>query len=587
MLNSKFLKFLVAFCVVGVAVSACNRSTEVDASSVLTAQGGILQYVPADTPYVFATPEPMPQDVLDMLEPHLDAILASYKEIMGTAIGDMAAKLEQDPLGNDEAASILAVANGFGELMSSGSLSESGLSIKSRAALYGVGLLPVLRIELTDVDAFEAFITEIEETSGNSMSIATVDEQSYRYAGDDKGRLILAVIDNYVVVTIVPTALSDQQLSAVLGLTLPSQSIAAAGVLDTLAADYGYTPHALGLIDIQRIVSVFLDEQTGVNAEILSLMDYDNFALSDVCRDEIRAAAGVVPRFVAGYTEISVEKFRSNSVFEIRDDFAAGLASIAGAVPGLGSDHDGLFSFGMSMDLLAAREFYVARLDALEADPYECELFADFQGGVAKGREALNQPVPPIVYGFKGFLVVIDKIDGFDFASKQPPTEIDMRLIVAIDNAPGLLAMGTMFSPDLAALNLQPDGKPVKFVPPQFGAQYDSIYIAMTDNALGIAVGEDAQSGLAALLEAAPGDPLPIMSMHMDAKSYYGFIGDAMMAGKPSTSPDAEAEEISPEVQQAIADLMTEFGELLSRISVDVLFTERGLEIPTVVTLVE
>jgi len=77
------------------------------------------------------------------------------------------------------------------------------------------------------------------------------------------------------------------------------------------------------------------------------------------------------------------------------------------------------------------------------------------------------------------------------------------------------------------------------------------------------------------------------MSMHMDAKSYYGFIGDAMMSGKSTTSPDGEADEMSPEVQQAIVDLMTVFGELLNRVSVDVMFTERGLEFPTVVTLVE
>jgi len=578
--NIRFMRVLLVFCTIALTMGACSRSADEDASSALLSTDGLLQYVPADTSYAFAMAEPMPQDVIDKMQPHFDAILSSYRDILNLAVSEKADELKKDPENAAQAGRVLSIAAEISELISGEGLKDAGLSLKSRSAVYGVGLLPVMRVELTDVDKFEATLTRFEDKGGDAMSVASIDGQSYRYVGDDEVRLIIAVIDNYLVVSVVPTALPDEQLSAVLGLTLPKENIATAGVLDKLASEYGYTPHALGFVDMERLVATFLDQQPGVNAELLGLMDYDASALSDVCRAEIREMSGVMPRIVSGYTELSVESIRSNAVIEIRSDIATGLTTLAAAVPGLGTDHGGLFSFGMSMDLLAARDFYSARLDALEADPYECELFAELQNGIAQGRAALNQPIPPIAYGFKGFLAVIDKIEGFDIARKQPPTEIDARFLVAIDNAEGLLAMGTMFSPELAALNLQPDGQPVKFDLPQLASQFGAAYVAMTENALGIAVGADAESDLGNFLVAAAGEPPPVFSLHMDAGAYYEFMGDAMLV-----SDGDEAVETSAELLEAISNVMTEFGNLLDRMSVNVVFTERGIEFLTTVSL--
>ena len=39
----------------------------------------------------------------------------------------------------------------------------------------------------------------------------------------------------------------------------------------------------------------------------------------------------------------------------------------------------------------------------------------------------LNQPVPPIVYGFKGFMATVENIEGLNIAAQQPPTSVDAR----------------------------------------------------------------------------------------------------------------------------------------------------------------
>ena len=118
-----------------------------------------------------------------------------------------------------------------------------------------------------------------------------------------------------------------------------------------------------------------------------------------------------MPRIVGGYNDLSTEQIASTAIFELRDDIAGELTKLSAPVPGLGKDHGGLMSFGLGLDLLAARKFYEARLDALDANPYECELFAELQAGVAGGRAALQAPLPPIVYGIKGFLAVSSDMD--------------------------------------------------------------------------------------------------------------------------------------------------------------------------------
>jgi len=237
-------------------------------------------------------------------------------------------------------------------------------------------------------------------------------------------------------------------------------------------------------------------------------------------------------------------------------------------------------SFGMSIDVKAAREFFEARLDAMEAEPFECEHLADLQAGVAGAREALNQPVPPMIYDFRGFLAVIDEIEGLDIATQTPPTSVDGGFLLAMDNAQALVSLGTMFSPDLAGMNLQPDGVPVVVDMPQMQAMGLAAFAALVDDAVAISVGEDAEDQVQSMLSADAADPAPLLSFSMDAARYYGFLGEAIAAG----NKDQESE-LSPEMQAATNEMMQAIADIYDRMTVDVRFTARGVEIDSSVTL--
>jgi len=560
---------------------ACDKSEDEGAKgTALSSNDTILQYIPADTPYVFANVAPLPDELMDKLEPKIERVLQSYQVILREVITAKQTDLSDEERNGEEMQEVNAVVEELMTLLSIEGMREAGMGRDSTGAIYGNGLLPVVRFELSDGALFDDAISRLEDKAGHRLSVAKIGDDSYRYFDAKKIRLVIAVIDDQAVLTLVPASFDDAQTGQALGLTLPETSIAESGVLQEIASEYGFTDHYVGYFDTTLLVDRFVGDATGLDADLLALMPHGRPELSDVCRAEIRSIASVAPRIVLGYTDINVDSVGSIVVIELRDDIAAGLQSLSAAVPGLGGDQGGLMSFGMSIDVKAARAFFEARLDAMEAEPFECEHLADLQAGVADGREALNQPVPPMIYDFRGFLAVIDEIEGLDIATQTPPTSVDGGFLLAMDNAQALVSLGTMFSPDLAGMNLQPDGVPVLVDMPQMQAMDLAAFAALVDDAVAISVGEDAEAQVQSMLSADAADPAPLLSFSMDAARYYGFLGEAIAAGNQDQEHGP-----SPEMQAAMNEMMQAIAEIYDRMTVDIGFTARGVEIDSFVTL--
>ncbi len=574
---TKFSRFglLAVTAVLALSLNACGKDKEEAAAA---ADGDILQFIPADTPYVVVTLESAPDELADKIEPHVDTMLDAYKIVIRDALTTASEEIED---GSEEMAvfeKAMPAIEEFMTILSVDGMKSIGIDRDSRFALYGNGLLPVMRFSLSDPKLLDDAIERIEKKAGESMAVGEIGGESYRYFEAEDVKLVIGTIGNYMVITGMPSSFGDEQLAQLLGVELPKENIGQSGELAKIAKEFGYTNHMLGLVSSERIAATFLDAPKGLNAALMA-GDFNASEISDVCREEIREMAALVPRIVTGYTSVDADRMDASMIVELRSDIASGLTKLPAAVPGLGSDQGGLFSFGMSLNIKEMRDFYAAQLDAIESDPWKCEFFADLQSGAAAGRAALNQPVPPMVYDIRGFVAVVNDVSGMDLANQRPPEDIDAGFVLAVENAPALLQMGAMFSPEIAALNLQPDGKAVEFAPPQLGAVVENSFIALEDNALALAVGDGAEKNVTGLLGASSADPAPFMSMSVDAERYYGFIGDAMMLD------DSGEDGLSPEGRAAMRDMMVAFGELYDRLVMDVHFTNRGVEFDTTVTL--
>lgn len=580
MLKIVKVRYFLLFAVLAFGAAGCGKSAEDKApASPLTDTSGLLRYVPADTPYVFGTLVPPPDAFMDTIEPKLDRLLAAYSDMLAASVAHVLAEAEAE--GDREPAdaeTISAVVAELRSLMSLRGLREAGITRDSTAIIYGNGLLPVIRVSLSDASLFEDAFARIEAEAGEQLPVAEVDGTPYRYVEDEDVRVIIATMGNELVLTIAPAVFDEKSLAQLLGLALPAKNIAETGELREIAEKYGYLHDYAGLVDTVRLADTFIEQPAGLDAVLLEMAGYDAATLSDACRSDLRSLVSVAPRIVTGYSEVSAERIQSNLVVELREDIAPKFVTFVADVPGLGAIYDGLFSFGMSLDIEAVRSFFDEQVVALQEDPWECEHLADAQNGLFEAREkALAQPVPPVAYDFRGFLAVVNELEGFELGSKQPPESIDASFLLAIDNAQGLLAMGQAMIPQLAALAIEPDGKARQFELPEGGADIERAWIALTDSAIAVSVSENAETALPALLGAEGATPAPFVSAAIDAAQYYKLLGEAMRTN--------DEEEMSEEMREVMSDVFDAAADFYDRIKVDVTFTGRGIEIDTDLTL--
>ncbi len=536
----------------------------------------VLKYIPADTPYAFASTEAMPDKLADKLEPKMDEILKAYQRVLRHVMAEQLVKMSSEEGGAEDAEQFRAATEELLNLMSLEGVRGAGIDSDSAFALYGNGLLPVMRIELTDPDLFDAALERVEEKAGEALPIGETDGEAYKYISAGALNLIIATVDEQLVVTAVPASYDESQVALAIGVKQPRRSLKKSKSLRSIQKEYGYSAYFTGFVDHKRIAETFTGGASDMDRQLFAAIEFQPPELTDTCTAEVMQMADVAPRMVFGYTTVSADVIESSMIVEVREDIAAGLASIPAVVPGLGTDPGGFMSIGFGLDPLALRKFYEVQLDAMEADPYECELFADLQAGVASGREALNQPIPPVVYSFRGFVANIVNIDGVDFDKGTLPESLDASLLVAVENAESLIAMVAMMDPQIAALNLLPDGKPVKLELAQLAGIADEAFAALSNNALAVSLGEGAESNSADMLVADGVEPAPFMSMNMDAARYYAMIGESMA----SESMETDGGEPMPKaVSKALSDLMVVSGSMYERMSVDVRFTGRGVEI--------
>ena len=562
-------------------IVAMGVSAPAAAKSALTDKDGVLQYVPDDTPYVFATGAPLPDKVLDRLEPRFDEMLKAYqvffREVFRSSIAKNSANVSADEIQRRS-----AVVDEIMQLFSIEGLRKAGFERNSDLVVYGSGIMPVLRIELGDADKFDAVLARMEAAAGASMKTATLDGVEYRHVGNEKARLIIGVFNGNAVFTIAPVSLDDKQLKVLVGLTPPKKSIARSGKLLDIVKEYNFSEHYVGYVDSLRIASTFLDKPAGLDAALLQSSEYDAATISDVCKDEIRELVGVAPRMVFGYGEVSADAMNGSMIIEMRDDIAMGLSTLSALVPGLGIDPGGLVSFGMSFNVPAMYSFIEARINAMEEDPFECEHFAELQAGAAEGRARLAQPLPPFITGLRGFNIIVDSLGDYDMSSGQPPKEVDASVLLSMDDAHAMFMMGAMMSPDLAAIDLQPNGVPVPLALPWLQGIAGSAYAAMKETVLALSVGTQARTRVSVVLDSDTVEPPPIISATMDAGKYYELIASSAMA---ESDEEGKENPLPEPVRIALRDAMLKVGEMYDRMTVDIRFTDRGIEMESTVTL--
>lgn len=561
-----------AVCAALMAAGCGNSDTGADAperrasgaaTAASTTASPFLANIDADTAFVYANLERLPAAVVDKAWAMSNASAQSNQAIF-------------DALAEDEdiAAETGALLEELGTLLTREGWEAAGLHANPLYAIYGVDLMPFAELELSNGAAFSELIARVDSKLEQPLKRRDVNGVEVIWAGIEAGFGIAMRHDqDSVTLALIPD--DAAMLARVAGQFEPADPMSS----DALAAfnrESGFSNHGSGYIDWRRMVN---DLMTGES--VIGQLSQDNEAYTAVvdnpaCVTEYQAVTQALPRMIAGYTRLT----ENNADFMARQETSASLgaelAPIARSPVSIDRELSGLFNIGLAIDLVAARKFARGLVDGWVTNPPQCPSFEDLVAFAPQMQEALNRPIPPVVTNLQGVFL---EADSFSFADGMPTGGGTLSFFMR--NPQLLVGMAQMFSPAAAELQLKPGGEPQP-VPegaiPQLQQANLDAWLAMGENAIGIAIGEENVGALSRAVEATEADDL-LLTGRFDFRMLVELIGMA-----ESALADIEGDDVAMGLD-AQREQYEAMAEVYDRVAFKIGFSDKGIDMIAETTL--
>ena len=521
-----------------------------------------LAYIPADSPYVMANHTPTPKAVVQ-------AWLAMYGVNMEEIYADMAKDPELKSIEGEFGEWVRAALPEFGKMTSVSGIEELGLKAEGRFAVYGFGLMPVYRMELSDPKNLDATVARIEERAGKKLAKRKLGDTELWQFANDKAVVLFGAVGNFLVVTLAPAKADDVRLSAQVGLTLPEASMANGGIFAEIDQKYGYDGHFSGYIDIRGLAQRLSGRNQDDN-QVITAFGGEVPKLSDACAGELDVMTQKFPRMVFGSTRFDEKQMNISSLIEVEAELAKSMQKLAAPIPGAGSDETMMLRFAASVDLPETVRFLNGIADSIAAKPYQCEELVDLNTSAAEMKQNLANPgmamagaVSALHFGLKSFEME---------AGSEMPSAVSAFVTLGSSSPLMLWGLAQQGVPALAQIQLAADGKivalPADALPMPIPLEFKAV---MTDKSIGVATKDidDASFTAAATVPAAADGTI----------LRYGFSGDFFkLIAEQVPAPTPEMDEKAAKDAERGRKIIQGMGEKIDHMDVRAQLTARGIE---------
>ncbi|MBS0382593.1 MAG: hypothetical protein JSR56_09175 [Proteobacteria bacterium] len=544
---------VVAACLATLVLAGCGKHVAPDAP---------ITFAPADTPYVFANFKGRPVDIAAAWSPTGDSAAAVDIQQLGTL-----AKLMGDR--NPTVAKVLEATQAeLANVHSAKELEQTlGYSQSALIAIYGIGDVPVARMELASPDAFEAFLARVQKRAGVSVPTVTLDNQSYWVLGGDDAKIhvLVAIEGRQLVATLAPASASPAMLKQLLGLEKPASN--AADRLATINGKYGYGDYGSGYLDLPKLFANLYDGKDAVTQEFARDLDGATLA-NPACASEFASLANQMPLASTGIQTYSATTMRSSLDLQLSPTLLGALTALKQPVPGMGgTSGDSMFDMVLALPVQKWQAFIEGRAKAAAQKTYQCPALQSLNDFA---KTAVNPPVqlPPEAASLLGFRVMLDKWEA--------GPQVAARVLVASSNPAALAQQVQQTLPQFALKTISTDGKPVAFdLPPKLQAMLgggNQGWIAANDKALVAGFGDSEEAKLTDALQAPAGNGDVLLRVHLDGK-LYGILGSWI--GRFAAMGPAENQARS----QHMVTLLQQMSKIIASVDVDAKLDGQGLHV--------
>jgi hypothetical protein len=474
-------------------------------------------------------------------------------------------------------------------------LASWGFEEKPMLASYAIGLAPVLRISLNNVELFNKKIAELEGKAKVASKPEKAGTAVYRrYSLNEKKAetdsivsLIIGVDGNNAVFMLDLGVDSEQTLAAGLGQSKPEKSLEQSGRLKALQDKYKLLPSQMGYIDHQQLITGITTKDGNRMAKMVQLLapqfkenGQKNLAelQSEGCRNDLQAIGRNWPQTVGGYTAVDLKAKPSHMdslvVVESNDQpLLDGLQSLRGFVP----DYAGpafasaISSFAVGLNVENVTPFLTKQWTEITQKQYNCGFLKDMQQSLKGGNPAMAGMVTGMAAGVRGiaFSLLSLKMDQAQGQKTPMPKELDALISLSAKDPAALVQTASALLPQLAEVKIPADGTPVKLpvpMPLPFAPM-----AAINGSHLTVYAGQQAEQLAKELGKATLESSQGFLAGSFDYGRYYGLMTDIMPAAVSKDDPKAAE----------AAALLEAMKNAKMRVQMKMDFTTRGIEVKT------
>lgn len=514
----RFTTRLFALFLAGFLVSACSHKDK----------NAPLAFVPANTPYVLANLD-VPNDATRT------ALLAQADAQWSSQLAQLNATADRIATKDPDAAHLLhaLAADSNGKTLEA-YFHSSGIDIKGHFALYGVGLAPVARVELSDAKAFEGFISRLEHAYGKPLDAAKVGTQSYqKYSFSESGtEIVLAVVGKYAVVALLPAQPTPALLRQALGLDRPAKNLQDSDRLTALVKTKGYQKWLIGNLDLTRalplavsatdpLISAIRTASAAAESAKTGEPIANQLQTSPSCSADASRIAARVPSISFGYTRVDNKHQEMRMDIALAGDITKAFSGLKVALPGLGTLGSAPLDISIALPVTQLRAFWSAQAQAVAAKPFTCPMLTDLNDSFAKLGPFMQKAAIPPFGDLLGVRIALDTL------AAAPDTSVPAftgRLVLGSNDPEVLLGAGQMMAPALRESKPSKDGKPVALSSEMIRLLGQPAWIAMTHTALALGIGAGEDAKLTNTLKEGSGDAGRMARMHLTGAMYLDWL---------------------------------------------------------------
>jgi hypothetical protein len=501
------MRLLIACVVLGLACGGAPRGGPTSSGTGWQ----LLAHVPADTPYLFGALEPIDPVVRDFMlrgiEPKVKEAIEAMK-LLGRDRAQLPAWMRAALVVVDELQG--KPANEWWAAL--------GFDPRGRFIVYGLGLWPVMRIEVGDPVRLRGVFERALAAGHLEASVRTAGGRTYWSFELGTVTVVAAIVDGQggqpaqLVTALLPRASLAAALPHVLGTERPQTPMSASTIAE-LTRRHRLLSFMIWDVESRRVVDLLTRPTTQLDREITNRIG----PIDAACRADLDRVAAAFPRLVFGYRAVNTVSFDATVALEASPAITSGLASLHTTSPGVVHvhAHDALFAFGAAIDSdrLASWISSVAR--GLRDKPLGCSWFTWVNEGASWLDSTLSdKSVLSLWRGWRGFAVTVDDIDVDARTAKG-----DVLVVGA--HAADVVNKLTALIPALAALQIRADGAPVALPVEQLGVPWvRGAHVALEPDRLALAFGGNSRDRVRSRLALRAPAKSPLLMFYSDGARF-------------------------------------------------------------------